>query len=56
MKEKIAALAPGGGFIMSGGHNFQADVPAENILALVDATLKYGAYPIQTARTPFEKK
>lgn len=47
VKNKIAALAPGGGYIMSGGHNFQADVPAENILALVDATLKFGVYPIE---------
>jgi uroporphyrinogen decarboxylase len=46
VKRKIEALAPNGGFIMSGGHNFQADVPPENILALVDATLKYGNYPI----------
>ena len=47
VKTKIAALAQGGGYIMSGGHNFQADVPAENILALVDATLKHGVYPIK---------
>jgi uroporphyrinogen decarboxylase len=44
--DKIEALAPGGGYIMSGGHNFQADVPPENILALIDTTLKYGKYPI----------
>lgn len=47
VRKKISALAPGGGYIMSGGHNFQADVPARNILALVDATLKFGVYPIQ---------
>jgi uroporphyrinogen decarboxylase len=47
VKMKISALAPGGGYIMSGGHNIQADVPPENILALVDATLKYGAYPLR---------
>ena len=30
---KIHALAPGGGYIMSPGHNIQADVEPENILA-----------------------
>ncbi|MBC5649486.1 uroporphyrinogen decarboxylase family protein [Christensenella tenuis] len=47
VKLKIDALAPGGGYIMSGGHNIQADVPPENILAMIDTTLKYGAYPIK---------
>ena len=46
VRRKIKALAPGGGYIMSGGHNFQADVPPQNILAIVDATLEYGRYPI----------
>jgi uroporphyrinogen decarboxylase len=46
VKFKVKALAPGGGYIMSGGHNFQADVPPQNIMALVDATLEYGHYPI----------
>ena len=33
---KIRALAPGGGYVMSGGHNIQADVKPQNILALFD--------------------
>ena len=33
---KIHALAPGGGYVMSGGHNIQADVKPQNILALFD--------------------
>ena len=48
VKFKIGALAPGGGYIMSGGHNIQADVPPENILAMIDTTIKYGNYPIKT--------
>ena len=49
VKHKISALAPGGGYIMSGGHNIQADVPPENILAMVDATVQYGIYPVDAS-------
>jgi uroporphyrinogen decarboxylase len=44
VKRKVKALAVGGGYILSGGHNIQADVPPENILAMVDAALKYGKF------------
>ena len=37
VKRKVSALAKGGGYILSGGHNIQADVPPENVLAMVDA-------------------
>lgn len=46
VKEKIKALAPRGGYIVSGGHNIQADVPPENIVALFDTAYEYGSYPI----------
>jgi uroporphyrinogen decarboxylase len=46
VKYKMKYLAPGGGYILSGGHNIQADVPARNILALYDTGFKYGHYPI----------
>jgi uroporphyrinogen decarboxylase len=49
-REKIQAWAPGGGYIMSCGHNIQADVPPENLLAVIDETLETGVYPIQQAR------
>lgn len=42
--EKIKWLAPGGGYIISGGHNIQADVPPANIIALFDTAYKYGRY------------
>lgn len=45
--EKIKCLAPGGGYIISGGHNIQADVPPENIIALFDTAYEYGRYPIK---------
>jgi uroporphyrinogen decarboxylase len=44
VRRKIEALAPGGGYIMSAGHNIQADVKPENILALFDTTSKFGRY------------
>lgn len=39
---KIRALAPGGGYVASGGHNIQADVKPENILALFDTAYESG--------------
>lgn len=46
VREKIKYLAPGGGYIVSAGHNIQADVPPENIVSLFDSAYKYGKYPI----------
>ena len=43
---KIRALAPGGGYVFSGGHNIQADVPPQNIVALFDTAYERGRYPI----------
>ncbi len=47
VKERIAALAPGGGYIFSGGHNIQPDSSPEKILLLYDCAVKYGQYPIR---------
>ena len=46
VRRKIAALAPGGGYVFSGGHNIQADVPPANIVALFDTAYEAGRYPI----------
>jgi uroporphyrinogen decarboxylase len=35
---------PGGGFVFAAGHNIQADVPPENILALFDTVHEHGVY------------
>jgi len=43
---RIKYLAPGGGYIFSSGHNIQANMSPENILALFDTALEYGTYPI----------
>ena len=37
VREQISILNPGGGFIFNQVHNIQADVPAENVLAMFDA-------------------
>ena len=47
---RIRHLAPGGGYIFSSGHNIQANMPPESILALFDTAREYGTYPIDTAR------
>ncbi len=46
VRKRIRALAPGGGYVFSGGHNIQADVPPRNIVALFDAAFDDGRYPI----------
>jgi uroporphyrinogen decarboxylase len=37
VRRNIDALAPGGGYVFSTVHNIQADVPPENIVAMVEA-------------------
>jgi uroporphyrinogen decarboxylase len=44
VRRSIEALAPGGGYVFSTVHNIQADVPAQNIIALWEALQEYGCY------------
>jgi uroporphyrinogen decarboxylase len=44
--ERIAAFAPGGGYICAPAHNIQDDVPPENVIAMFESALQYGHYPI----------
>ena len=46
VRRKIAALGPGGGYVFSGGHNIQADVPPANIVVLFDTAYEAGRYPL----------
>jgi uroporphyrinogen decarboxylase len=46
VKLRIKQLAPGGGFVLAPAHAFQDDTPPENIVAMYEAGLKYGHYPI----------
>jgi uroporphyrinogen decarboxylase len=44
VKERMEILKPGGGFVFTTIHNIQADVPAENIVAVYNAAKKYRNY------------
>lgn len=46
VKRIIQALGPGGGFMLGAVHTVMDDVPAENILAMVDALEEFGQYPL----------
>jgi len=46
VRERIQAMAKGGGYVCASIHNIQYGVPPENILAMVDAVLEFGNYPI----------
>ena len=48
VQERISIFAPGGGFVFSQIHDIQYGVPPQNILAMIDAALEYGKYPIQS--------
>ena len=47
VKRVIEILAPGGGYMLSSVHTIMDEVPPENILAMVDAAVEFGKYPIQ---------
>jgi len=44
VKDRIARLAAGGGYILCTAHNIQADTPLDNIKALFDAYTEFGTY------------
>ncbi len=46
VRDVIQALAPGGGYMLAAVHTIMNDVPAENILAMVDALQEFGRYPL----------
>jgi uroporphyrinogen decarboxylase len=43
VKRRIEDLAPGGGFVFTQVHNIQPNVPPENVVAMLEAALEYGA-------------
>jgi uroporphyrinogen decarboxylase len=45
VKRRIHDLASGGGYVVASVHNMQPDIPPENIVAMAEATRKYGTYP-----------
>ncbi len=42
VRRVIDILGPGGGYMVSSVHTVMNDVPAENVLAMVDAVEEYG--------------
>lgn len=48
VRRVIGDLAHGGGYLLSSVHTIMDDVPAANILAMVDAVETYGTYPMAT--------
>jgi len=44
VKRRIGDFAPGGGYVFTQVHNIQPGVPPENIEAMYDAALEFGAY------------
>ena len=44
VKLRIEQLGQGGGYVAAPVHNIQADVPAENVMAMCEAVRTFGAY------------
>ena len=44
VKERLGIFAPGGGFVFNQVHNVQANVPAENVIAMLEAAYEFGRY------------
>lgn len=46
VRRVIQYLAPGGGYLLAAVHTITDEVPAENILAMIEAVNVYGRYPL----------
>ncbi len=46
VKRVMEILGPGGGYMLASVHTIMDDVPAENVLAMVDAVEEFGHYPL----------
>ncbi|MEI6388221.1 MAG: uroporphyrinogen decarboxylase family protein [Spirochaetota bacterium] len=44
VRRRMDILAPGGGFVFVQTHNIQPGVPAENVVAMLEAAREYGGY------------
>jgi len=47
VKYKIEALAPGGGYALNPVHNVQPDVLVDKLLAMINAVLEHGWFPLR---------
>jgi uroporphyrinogen decarboxylase len=46
VRRVIEHLGPGGGYMVASVHTIMDDVPAQNVLAMVDAVEEFGRYPL----------
>jgi uroporphyrinogen decarboxylase len=44
VRRRLEVFMPGGGFVWSQVHNVMADVPPENIVAMLEAAYELGRY------------
>ena len=49
VKRNVSALMPGGGYVFNTVHNIQADVPPENIMAMLETLWEVGVYRYRPA-------
>ncbi|MEW5869893.1 MAG: uroporphyrinogen decarboxylase family protein [Chloroflexota bacterium] len=47
VRQRIAQLAPGGGYILAPSNHLQADIPPENVVTLFESARQFGNYPIR---------
>lgn len=47
VRRAIETLGPGGGYLLAAVHTIMNEVPSENVLAMVDAAVEFGTYPIR---------
>lgn len=47
VRRVIELLGPRGGYLLSSVHTIMDEVPPENILAMVDAAMEFGRYPLR---------
>jgi uroporphyrinogen decarboxylase len=48
VRRAIGTLGPGGGYLLAAVHTIMNEVPPENVLAMADAALEFGTYPIHS--------
>ena len=49
VRERVAALAPAGGYLVGSSNSIPDWVPVENYVAMLQAAFDYGRYPIPVA-------
>jgi len=55
VRERLAILKPGGGYVFNQVHNIQPNVPAENIIAMLDAAYEFGGVGDERQEPPRDR-